>query len=122
MNNLFTYVSAINDSDAGEFVVERKRVEESEEHDGIITYYSEQIVKFKNGVIIKQCVEKDANFSHPEVVCEECFINYDVLFEPDNYDITPKQKNFINHCQEIFWLKISAVQSTQYRDGYLCIK
>ena len=111
MNNLFTYVSTINNLDAREFVVDRKMVEESVENDGIITNYSEQIVKFRNGVIIKQCVEKDCNFSHPEVVCEECFINYKVLFEPDNYDITPKQKNFINHCQETFWLKISAVQN-----------
>ncbi|MGL1956797.1 MAG: hypothetical protein OCD00_05710 [Colwellia sp.] len=111
MNNLFTYVSTINSPYAGKFVVERKTVKESVENDGIITNYSEQIVKFRNGVIIKQCVEKDGIFSNSEVVCEECFINYEVLFEPDNYDVKPKRKSFINHCQETFWLKISAVQN-----------
>lgn len=113
MNNLFTYVSAINNLSERGFVVERNIVEDLVEDDGIITRYSEQIIKFRNEVIIKQCVEKDVGYSSSGVCCDECFINYEVLFEPEDYDITPKTKNFINHCQEKFWLKISAVQNTE---------
>ena len=112
MNNLFTYVSVINSTSDNEFIVERNVVEELVEDDGMVIHYSEQIVKFKNGVTIKQSMDKEVGASNPEVVCEECFINYEVISEPENYDITPKHKNFINHCQETFWIKISAAQNT----------
>ena len=111
MNNLFTYVSTINSSSENELIVERNVVEELVEDNGVVTQYSEQIVKFRNGVTIKQSIEKEVESSNTEVVCEESFINYEVLFEPENYDITPKRKNFINHCQEAFWVKISTVQN-----------
>lgn len=101
----------INDACENEFIVERNVVEELVEDNGIVTQYSEKIVKFSNGVIIKQSIEKDLESLNPEVVCEDSFIDYEVLFEPENYDITPKHKNFINHCQEAFWIKISTAQN-----------
>jgi len=57
-------------------------------------------------------IKKDIEASNNAVVCEESFIDYNVLFEPENYDITPKRKNFINHCQEDFWIKINIAQNT----------
>lgn len=112
MNNLFTYVSLINNTADNKFIVERNVIEELVEDDGIIINYSEQIVKFKNGVTIKHSMEKEIVASNPEVICEECFINYEVISEPENYNITPKHKNFINHCQEKFWIKINTVHNT----------
>ena len=102
----------INCSSENELIVERNVVEELVKDNGIVIQYSEQIVKFRNGVTIKQSIEKDVGSSNAEVVCEESFIDYEVLFEPENYDITPKRKYFINHCQEAFWVKISTEQNT----------
>ncbi|WP_432458933.1 MULTISPECIES: hypothetical protein [unclassified Agarivorans] len=113
MNNLFTYVSIITNSLENQLIVERNIVNELVEDDGVVTQYSEQIVKFRNGVTIKQSIEKDVESSNTEVACEESFINYEVLFEPEDYDINPKRKNFINHCQEAFWVKISTVQNAK---------
>ena len=61
MNNLFTYVSTITRAPENEFIVERNIVNELIEDDGVVTQYSDQIVKFINGVTIKQSIEKDVN-------------------------------------------------------------
>lgn len=92
MNNLFAYVSMMKSHSENESIVERNVVEELLEDDGIVTQYSEQIVKFRNDVTIKQSIEKDVGSSNTEVVCEETFINYEVLFEPENCGIMSKRK------------------------------
>lgn len=112
MNKLFSYVSLIKNTPESEFIVDRNFTEKVVEDDWSITNYLEQIVTFKNGVIIKQCMEKDVGVSNPDIVCEECFISYEILKEPESYSIMPKRKTFSSHCQEAFWLKINSVQSS----------
>lgn len=108
MNNLFTYVSAIKSELPNELIVEKILSEESYEDNGVLTENSELIVTFKNGVTVKQSVELDSNIKVSDMTCAECWISYQVILEPEGVNISPKRKNFINKCQESFWLKINA--------------
>jgi hypothetical protein len=112
MSNLCTYVSAINSELPNELIVEKALSEESFEENGILTENSELVVIFSNGVTIKQSVELDSNIIVPGMACAECWISYEVISEPKEIDISPKQKSFTNKCQESFWLKISAAQAS----------
>lgn len=112
MNNLFTYVSAIKSESLSELIVGKSLSEESYEEDGILTVNSELVVTFENGVTIKQSVEFDSNIKVSNMTCAECWISYQVISEPEGINISPKQKNFINTCQESFWLKINTAKNT----------
>ncbi len=111
MNNLFSYITLIKNSPDSKLIVDRVFTEETVEDDWSITQYSEQIVTFQNGVVIKQTMENDLEASDTDMACEECFIDYEVLKEPETCSVMPKSKNFINQCQEEFWLKINSVQN-----------
>lgn len=112
MNNLFTYISAMKDESPSGLIAEKVLSEQSFEEDGVLTESSELIVTFTNGVSVKQSVE----FEHGEVtsgtVCTECWISYEVVAEPKGLYVKPKRKDFINKCQESFWLKINQVQTS----------
>jgi len=111
MNNLFTYILAMNEgSDCLTFAEETNRAQTLEE-DGVITESSELTAKFINGVTIRKLTELKSSAHFSEVVCEECWISYEVIEQPNTINIKPKKKNFTNKCQEAFWLKIKKVQS-----------
>ncbi|MCE0494899.1 hypothetical protein [Vibrio salinus] len=113
MDNLFTYVSLIKNSPESEWIVKQTVEQETVEDDWSVSHYSEQLFTFKNGVVIRKCMEKELGDTNPDIVCEECFINYEVLAEPEHLNVSPKSKNFINLCQEAFWLKINKAQNQQ---------
>lgn len=110
MNHLFTYVRAIND-DANPLIESRVVIEQEQlEEDGILTDYGEYRYVFNNGVVIKQTLETEQGDDANEVTCPECWISYEVLSQPQGIEVSPKQKHFINRCQQSFWLKISQAQ------------
>ncbi|OAN13138.1 hypothetical protein A3K86_15870 [Photobacterium jeanii] len=127
-NDLADYVRAIqafekcNDS---ECIAERRVIDNSYLDDDIWIESVETQFRFKNGVVIERLVESD----HPvkakqaesqtlvddaasNMVCAECWISYEVLTQPKERHITPRTKQFINSCQQAFWLKITAAQSS----------
>lgn len=86
----------------------------------------EWLVCFDNGVQLRKQVERDyellddlsssvANKSqravNNDMVCEECWISYQVVASPPDLHIYPQSKNFINECQEAFWLKMSKMRA-----------
>jgi hypothetical protein len=111
MNQLFFYVTLIKHDPENAFIVDRQSCEEHTSDDWSTSCISEQILTFKNGVKIKQSIEKETEASQPDVACEECFISYEVLTEPSDCEIMPKTKRFINQCQEAFWLKMNTIQN-----------
>ena len=111
MENIFTYISAIKNESSNELIIERSFSDQSYEEDGILIESSELMVAFVNGVIVKQCIEIDSCVANEivksDMVCDECWISYQVVSEPDELNVLPKRKHFINKCQESFWLKIN---------------
>lgn len=110
MNNLFTYILAMNEgSGCLTFAEETNRAQTLEE-DGIVTESSELTAKFINGVTIRKLTELESSAHFSEAVCEECWISYEVIEQPNTINIKPKKESFTNKCQEAFWLKIKKVQ------------
>ena len=67
----------------------------------------EEVFRFNNGVVIRYAIEQDNVPSGPEVMCEECWISYEVA-DAGALEIRPVRKVFSHRCQESFWLKIQA--------------
>jgi len=110
MNNLFSYVSALKESDPLLPITAQRTADNSYTDDGVEISSSEVITEFANGVTLKQQIEFDSSEQPYKQVCAECWISYEVLFEPENVTVRPKKKSFINSCQESFWLKINKSQ------------
>jgi len=108
MNNLIMYVLAISNKDPDGIIVDQSRIEECYEEHGVLMESSELNVTFSNGVILKRIIELEQTNVETEMTCKECWISYEVVFEPTHVDIHPKKKQFINQCQESFWLKMNA--------------
>lgn len=116
MNNLSTYVAAINQvvvnkAASNEFITEQLFATDSSEDDGIVTESTERLVTFANGVQVKQTIEFDDVEEDADVVCAECWISYAVISAPEGLMIQPQRKHFINKCQEAFWLKMQRAQA-----------
>ncbi|MBD1577009.1 MULTISPECIES: hypothetical protein [Vibrio] len=111
MNNLFNYVAAIKNDETHKIKKWECKSEELNEEDGVVTEIKEYDFFFHNGVVIKQSIEREIGEMDSDLVCQECFISYELISEPTSLDIRPKRKNFINICQESFWLKINKTHS-----------
>lgn len=110
MNKLATYISAIKNDTPDKLVSERLLTEDRVQDDGVVTAYTEQTVRFVNGVTIQQSIEMDLENADHTTACRECWISYEVISEPADLNILPKRKVFVNECQETFWLKINMRQ------------
>ncbi|MDC0610389.1 hypothetical protein OAP63_06615 [Vibrio sp.] len=80
--------------------------------DGVWIESSSELATFSNGVVLRKQQEIDHE-DNPEVVCDECWICYEVISAPDQLNITPKKKVFTNRCQESFWLKMTQQQLSE---------
>lgn len=110
MNSLITYIKAIHNQSAGVSVNDSESNTCSYSDDGAEITKNQTIYRFDNGVIISYTVEQDNIPSGPEVICEECWISYEVV-ESGPLKITPLRKVFSNRCQESFWLKVQTENS-----------
>lgn len=105
-NDLATYVAAIRDPHPSGVIAGRKVKKDNwVAEDGMTTEYQEQTVEFINGVVIRQTIEQEQPEADMEQLCPECWIRYDVVSQPEGVCVLPQQKNFVNNCQEVFWLK-----------------
>ncbi|WP_158361703.1 RHS domain-containing protein [Burkholderia pyrrocinia] len=59
--------------------------------------------RFDNGAIVRRSVEQDRAPS--DLLCAECWIDYDVLRHPDAQPVSPTRLTFDNACRETFWLR-----------------
>ena len=108
MNNLFTYVRAIASEPQDSLITSSTNTDLSYQDDGIKVECTERCFNFANGAVIKQTVELEVIAAPSDAVCPECWINYEVVSEPQGFTISPQRKVFINKCQESFWLKMNA--------------
>lgn len=112
MNNLFTYILAMEENLVGLSVIETTLYDYSVEEVDTFIESSELVVKFENGVTLRKQTEVEQIEQVNDIICSECWITYQVLCQPDNLTITPNRKFFTNQCQEAFWLKINKVQTS----------
>ncbi|MFV0576605.1 MAG: hypothetical protein ACK5NC_14485 [Vibrio sp.] len=110
MENLFTYIQAIKEDTSKVSILDRVESTASFEQDGIITDTYELTVRFDNGVLLRKTTEQD-QLDDSDSICAECWISYELIESPENLNIRPRKKTFINTCQEAFWLKINQVRS-----------
>lgn len=115
MNNLYTYISQINNVDSRDSALDSIHIVNSvrqdnsyQEVEGKIEAY-EILYSFNNGVTI-QCSTEAEQFEVNPQVCPECWISYQVITDLADNPIKPHRKNFINHCQQAFWLKMNSAQ------------
>lgn len=104
MNQLFTYIEAINGVDEKVRIVNKVITNNSYNDQGITVTSFESLLSFSNGVILKHCIEFDELPPSSEV-CAEYWISYEVI-DSSTESVSPMKKTFINKCQESFWLKI----------------
>ncbi|MFM2480110.1 hypothetical protein [Celerinatantimonas sp. YJH-8] len=112
INELWAYVASIVGYSNEIPIVSQNINDHSDWNDGMYHEYKQGHITFANGVVIEQIIEHDhlPENEPDENICEECWISYRVVGEPDMLSIRPKQKYFVNHCQQAFWLKISQPQ------------
>ncbi|CAG9000346.1 MAG: hypothetical protein CENE_02341 [Candidatus Celerinatantimonas neptuna] len=105
MDDLYDYIAVIQGESSALALLHRESSHHSYEDQGIVIDCQQSVFQFENGVCIKYSCESDEVTSH-EQICPECWISYQVIEEPAGISVRPKQKNFINHCQQAFWLKL----------------
>lgn len=111
LNSLFNYVLALEENVAGLSIIETVSDNSCVEDDGVVIEINELVVTFENGVMLKKQTERDHIAQINDEVCSECWITYEVLAQPKGVNVVPNRKNFTNHCQEVFWLKMNKVQA-----------
>ncbi|MFQ6370594.1 hypothetical protein [Shewanella sp. YIC-542] len=111
MNHLFTYALALEDAQNGPAIAAQTASETYSEDDGVVIEHHEWVVEFANGVTLQKQLERDHIDVADDQVCEECWISYRIIAKPEHLHITPMVKNFTNHCQEAFWLKLHKTQA-----------
>lgn len=110
MNNLITYILAFND-DAPEIIDRQKHQQTVKENETNI-HYTEERVTFSNGTVMLKNTEFDETLDElDDSVCPECWINYEIITQPNKGLITPKKKIFTSQCQESFWLKLQKIRT-----------
>ncbi|MZI95662.1 hypothetical protein F9817_20990 [Vibrio sp. CAIM 722] len=110
MTSLFDYIAAVKSQPSSVFIstVEHNTVDDS---DGDVPE-EESWYRFTNGALIRQQVEFDEPVNDDQV-CQECWISYEVMEQPQSADITPRKKIFTNRCQETFWIKMNRQRQSQ---------
>lgn len=103
MHTLFTYIKAIHNQPTSAIIVDKSAKTNNHIEDGFEICEQEKTYYFHDGVIIRYLSEQDNAPS--ELVCAECWISYEVL-DAQQLPIKPLRKNFHNHCQESFWMKM----------------
>lgn len=111
MDALFHYIQAINAHDSGALISESQVSHEQSEDEWSTMVRTTQTVRFANGAVVQKIQETEQAVSpNPDVVCADCWLSYEVLSDPDEGQIRPRQKQFSNLCQQAFWLKVQAAQ------------
>ncbi|CAM3156446.1 hypothetical protein [Moritella viscosa] len=104
MNQLFTYIEAINGVDEKVRIVNKVITNNAYNDQGVTVTNFEALLSFSNGVILKHSIESDELPPSSEV-CPEYWISYEVI-DSSTESVSPMKKTFLSKCQESFWLKI----------------
>lgn len=127
MKNLFSYILALQEEVPGLVITQQDfREHKTQDRESLIES-KEWLVCFDNGVQLRKQVERDYDLLddlsnsatnksnrtvNSDMVCEECWISYQIVASPPDLHIHPQSKNFINECQEAFWLKMSKLRAS----------
>lgn len=109
MNNLFTYIAAVNGANTEVDLLNERHSDNSYQEDEVNVVSTTSTFSFSNGVTLQKREEFD-DLVVDGGICQECWISYSVLKQPGSLEVKPKTKMFTNRCQESFWLKINHVQ------------
>ena len=106
MSNLCTYILTTKGEQTELKLELYESFDKSYTDQGIEVNCIELMFYFSNGVVLKY-VNESGSIEEHEQLCAECWISYEVVFEPAGICISPIKKSFINQCQEAFWLKMN---------------
>jgi hypothetical protein len=103
MDKLITYVAAIHGHAGPVSMVAHAVSRDSWTDQGIEVSRDEVEYRFDNGAVIRRSVEQDR--APTDLLCAECWIDFDVVRQPDGQPIRPTRITFDNACRETFWLR-----------------
>ncbi|HEM7880006.1 hypothetical protein LGM58_20810 [Burkholderia contaminans] len=103
MDKLISYVAAIHGLSGPVSIVSHTASHDRWTDDDVEVTRDETEYRFDNGAIVRRSVEQDRAPS--DLLCAECWIDYDVLRHPDAQPIGPTRITFDNACRETFWLR-----------------
>ena len=103
MDKLISYVAAIHGLAGPVQIVSHATSHDRWTDDDVEVTRDETEYRFDNGAIVRRSVEQDRAPS--DLLCAECWIDYDVLRHPDAQPINPSRLTFDNACRETFWLR-----------------
>lgn len=103
MDKLISYVAAIHGLPGPVSIVSHTTSHDRWTDDDVEVMRDETEYRFDNGAIVRRSVEQDRAPS--DLLCTECWIDYDVLRHPDAQPIGPTRITFDNACRETFWLR-----------------
>lgn len=103
MDKLISYVAAIHGLAGPVSIASHVTSHDRWTDDVVEVTRDETEYRFDNGAIVRRSVEQDRAPS--DLLCAECWIDYDVLHHPDAQPISPSRLTFDNACRETFWLR-----------------
>ncbi|WP_305405486.1 hypothetical protein [Photobacterium leiognathi] len=110
MNDLITYILAFNTNDS--FIIDRKIQQHTYLEDDVEIHHTEERATFSNGAVMLKTTEFDETLDIlNDSICPECWINYEIITQPQGEVISPKKKIFTSRCQESFWLKLQKTRT-----------
>ncbi|MFM2478395.1 hypothetical protein [Celerinatantimonas sp. MCCC 1A17872] len=83
----------------------KKLSHQRSQSDEITTEHMIYRYQFEDGALIRMEVEFD-NDADNDALCADEWIDYQVEQQPYDYEISPRQKHFVNRCSQSFWLKM----------------
>lgn len=106
MQHLAQYVGAIYQPQQHSSlqIIRHETLHNTHHDDGLDIQTSSEQFYFSNGSIIQKDTEQDSLPVEVEA-CSECWIQYQVLQQPQDTHITPAKIQFNSHCREQYWVK-----------------
>ncbi|WP_305844292.1 hypothetical protein [Photobacterium leiognathi] len=100
MNDLITYIwHNANDSS----IIDRKIQQHTYLEDDVEIHHTEERATFSNGAVMLKTTEFDETLDIlDDSVYPECWINYEIITQPQGEVISPKKKVFTSRCQSLF--------------------
>lgn len=106
MQHLAQYVGAIHQPKQypALHIIRHETQHNTQHDDGLAIQSSLEYFYFNDGSIIQKDTEQDNQPVEVEA-CSECWIQYQVLQQPQGAQITPTKIQFNSHCREQYWVR-----------------
>jgi hypothetical protein len=103
MDTLVCYVGSIHGLPGPVAIVRQDVSRESWFEQDVEVQKEDVTFVFDNGAVIRRSIEWDRVTS--DLLCAECWIDYEVITHPSGLRIHPASQRFDNVCRETFWLR-----------------